>query len=131
MIPYSGGPLPKKPRSESLWAGGMWKLRFVVCTYSSVPCAHGRMRPLCMMFLGPRVIIDFTLVDFQAMFKFIDIEEVGPCTRDKWPNLKEHPEGSKARHREEGRLGHLRGCYDLDRTSRMSAGAKCVLPHRK
>eukprot|EP00439_Symbiodinium_sp_Y106_P040556 s3070_g4.t6 len=34
MIPYSGGPLPKK------------------------------------------VIIDFTLVDFQAMFKFIDIEEV-------------------------------------------------------
>ena len=26
MIPYSGGPLPKKPRSESLRAGGMWKL---------------------------------------------------------------------------------------------------------
>ena len=23
-----------------------------------------------------RVVIDFTLVDFQAMFKFIDIEEV-------------------------------------------------------
>ena len=28
-----------------------------------------------------RVVIDFTLVDFQAMFKFIDIEEVRGITR--------------------------------------------------
>ena len=57
---------------------------FAMLLHSCGPCHIPTYR-------GRRVVIDFTLVDFQAMFKFIDIEEVRHTRIDSyqlWKNGK-------------------------------------------